>query len=122
MTNEPTESESGPERSAPQPKRPDPPRPEKLLSIIQFLAPHTEKVIITTHAQERMAERDISDLDVYRVLQRGYIKGKIRSGLKEGEWACKVAYKIRGSREIGVATVVIQTDALLVSTVEWEDK
>ena len=56
------------------------PRPEKLLAIIQFLAPHSEKVVFSEHAQERMEERGISDVDVYRILQRGSIKGPITRG------------------------------------------
>jgi hypothetical protein len=119
MSNERSNTPAG---QNPEVRTESPPRPERLLAIIQFLAPHTDKVIFTRHAQERMAERDISDLDVYRVLQRGSIKDSIRQGLKEGEWACKITYKLRGSREIGVATVVIRTEALLVTTVEWEDK
>src|SRR5581483_6099426 len=89
-----------------------PPRPEKLLAIIRFLAPHSEKVVFSVHAQERLIERDIPDAEVFRALRHGYIKGDIRPGKNDGEWVCKAAYRVRGSREIGVATVVIRGEKL----------
>jgi hypothetical protein len=97
------------------------PRPEKLLAIIQFLAPHSEKVVFSDHAQERMEERDISDVDVSRTLLRGSITGPITPGKYEGEWCCKVTYQLRGSRHVGVVTIVIQAESLWIKTVEWED-
>jgi hypothetical protein len=98
------------------------PRPEKLLAIIRFLAPHSERVIFSRHARERMEEREITDLDAIRALRLGHIKGEIRPGKKVGEWVCKVAYQIRGARQIGVVTIVIQSQTLWINTVEWEDK
>jgi hypothetical protein len=97
------------------------PRPEKLLAIIRFLAPHSEKVVFSEHAQERMEERGISDVDVSRTLLRGSIAGPITPGNNEDEWCCKVTYQLRGSRDVGVATIVIQASSLWIKTVEWED-
>jgi hypothetical protein len=97
------------------------PRPEKLLAIIQMVAVHSERVVFSEHAEERMVERGISDIDVYRALQRGSITGPIRPGKNKGEWGCKVSYRIRGSRDIGVVTIVICEKTLWVKTVEWED-
>jgi hypothetical protein len=99
-----------------------PPRPEVLLAKIKFLAEQTEMVVFSEHAQERMLERDISDLDVYRVLDKGAIKGGIRAGRKPGEWICKVAWRLRGSRDVGVVVVVIREKRLWINTVEWEDR
>ena len=39
----------------------------------------------------------------------------------KGEWGCKVTYRIRGSRDIGVVTIVICEKTLWIKTVEWED-
>jgi hypothetical protein len=78
--------------------------------------------VFSNHIQERMLERDISATDVFRVLQRGYVKGSIRSGRHESEWVCKVAHRLRGSREAGVITVVIGSRSLWLKTVEWEDR
>ena len=122
MHDQPPENE--PVLPSPQPvvAPPKAPRPEKLLAIIQFLAPHSEKVVFSEHAQERMGERGISDVDVYRILQRGSIKGPITPGKNKEEWCCKVTYRLRGSRDVGVATIVIQAKSLWIKTVEWEDK
>ena len=84
---------------------PKPPRPEKMLAIIRFLAPHSEKVVFSQHAQERMLERDITDVDVYRTLERGSLSGETRPGKEQGEWICKLTYQGRGIREIGVVVV-----------------
>jgi hypothetical protein len=86
------------------------------------MAEQTELITFSEHAQDRMFERDISDLDVYRVLSRGAIKGPIRAGRKPREWVCKVAWRLRGSRDIGVVVVVIREERLWINTVEWEDR
>lgn len=98
-----------------------PPRPEKLLAIIKFLAETTNLVVFTDHASERMVERGIVALDVYRVLRSGQIRGPISKGKRDGEIHCKVAYQIRGSREVGVVVVVVRDQQLVILTAEWED-
>jgi len=105
-----------------QPEPPRPPRLEVLAARIRFLAERTELVLFSEHAQERMIERDITDLDVYRVLRMGMIKGGVRAGRNPGEWVCKMAWRLRGSRDIGVAVVVICEKRLWINTVEWEDR
>ena len=97
------------------------PRPEVLIAQIRFLSETTELVIFSDHAQERMDERGISDLDVYEVLKKGMIKSGINPGKRSNEWACKITYNVRGSREIGTAVVVMNDQKLWITTVEWED-
>ncbi|WP_418368996.1 hypothetical protein [Tsuneonella dongtanensis] len=60
-------------------------------------------------------------MDVVRVLRTGHIDGEIIAGQSPGEWKCKVVANVRGSRDIGVVTLVIGGDRILVKTVEWED-
>jgi hypothetical protein len=98
-----------------------PPRPERLLEIIRSLADETKHVILSDHARERMAERDIDDIDVMRVLRRGRIRGEIEPGRSNGEWKVKVVDKIKGAREAGVVTLVVREKTLFIKTVEWED-
>jgi hypothetical protein len=100
---------------------PRPPRPERLTHIIRFLAEDSDRVILSDHARERMDERDIVDVDVFRVLRKGSLKGAIEPGKRPREWRCKMVDRIRGAREVGVVTVVIQEERLFVVTVEWED-
>ncbi len=69
-----------------------------------------------------MEERGIDRLDVIRVLKFGEIKGEVEPGRSAGEWKCKMAHRPKGSREIGVATVVLNSERLFLKTVEWEDR
>ena len=80
----------------------------------------TENVIFGTHARARMAEREIFDIDVLRVLRNGFVDG--HPELTEfSEWKCKVTLKIRGGRTAGVVTIIMCGGKLFVKTVEWED-
>src|SRR5437879_2257466 len=96
------------------------PRPEELLATIRLVARETERVIFTDHAQERMEERDLTDLDVFRAIERGAIKGDIRRGERHEEWICKITNDLRGSRHIGVV-LSVRSRRLVIITVEWED-
>lgn len=68
-----------------------------------------------------MEERGISDSDVSRVLAKGEIKGVISSGNRQGEWKCKIVATVKGSREVGVVTILMLNSRLFIKTVEWED-
>lgn len=67
-----------------------------------------------------MAEREIFDVDVLRVLRSGYVDEPPEQTAKN-EWKCKVTLKIRGGRTAGVVTIILQSGKLFVKTVEWED-
>lgn len=97
------------------------PRLEELHATIRRLAEEDRRVYLSYHAKERMDLRSITRIDVVRVLKRGHIDGEIVAGNEPGEWKCKVVANVRGSRDIGVVTLVIGGDKLLVKTVEWED-
>ncbi|HEV2366014.1 MAG TPA: hypothetical protein VGS12_17655 [Caulobacteraceae bacterium] len=49
----------------------------------------------------RMIERDISFLDVVRVLRGGDIVGDITAGNTEGEWKCKIVARRKGGQRLG---------------------
>ena len=51
------------------------------------------------HSLDRMEERGITTLDALRVLRGGDIKGMIEPGKNSGEWKCKIAKTMKGSRE-----------------------
>ena len=91
------------------------------MATIRRLAQDSGLVGFGNHSIERMEERGITRLDALRVLRGGDIRGEIEPGRSSGEWKCKVVMKIRGSREIGVVTVVANERRLFVKTVEWED-
>lgn len=93
----------------------------QLEAKVREAAKDSGKVSWSNHALDRMEERDISTLDALRVLRLGGIRGDIEPGRAAGEWKCKMVAQRRGSREIGVVTVVLSSGRLFVKTVEWED-
>lgn len=97
------------------------PRPDEMLDRIQQLAKDSKNVWFSTHAEDRMEERGITDLEALRVLRSGSISGPIEPGRSEGEWKCKIVAPIKGRREVGVVTLLIRNRKLRVKTVEWED-
>jgi len=93
----------------------------EMMAQIRLIAKDTSKVFLTDHAVNRMHERGISDGDVFRVLRIGEIRGAPWFE-EDGEKACKVVLTPRGDRAIGVITILIAADGILVvKTVEWED-
>lgn len=98
------------------------PHPASLINQIRQSARDSNNVAFSDHALDRMEERDITILDALRVLRMGDIVGEIEMGRGAGEWKCKVVAKRKGSRDIGVATVVHRSGRLFVKTVEWEDQ
>ena len=70
---------------------------------------------------DRMAERDIIDVEVFRILQNGALSREPEQTPK-GEWKLKLVMRLRGNRDAGVVTIILHGDRkLLVKTVEWED-
>jgi hypothetical protein len=96
-------------------------RPTTLRDRIHRLAKTTSNISWSTHAIERMAERDIRDHVVVDVLRSGEIKGAIESGANPGEWKAKLVKEVKGRREAGMVVVVIRNARLFVKTAEWED-
>lgn len=94
----------------------------RLLQEIRFLAYVSEKVFFSPHAQQQMALRGLTDVEAINVLRLGEIKGLPWHEPEIGGRACKVAFRPRGSRVIGVVTVILDQGELLVKTVEWEDE
>lgn len=97
------------------------PRIADLTKIINQLALDTGKISWSKHAQDQMYERDISDTNALRVLRNGDIEGDIVPGRSAGEWKCKMVAMIKGNRDVGVVTVVVNGQRLFIKTVEWED-
>ncbi|MGN6621976.1 MAG: DUF4258 domain-containing protein [Sphingomonas sp.] len=97
------------------------PKVADLHATIRKIAREDRLVYLSHHARERMERRSISRLDVVRVLTRGHIEGVVLPGDNPGEWKAKVVANVRGSRDIGVVTLVISFEKILVKTVEWED-
>jgi hypothetical protein len=125
MKFEAPQAETG--RDKPQIRQPTkwpehPPRPEPLLAVIRRLAKE-RRISYLDHSEERIGQRGFDVFDVRRTLERGHIVGRIEAGKKEGEWKVKVVETPEGaSRKMGVVTIVVREQRLLIKTTEWEDK
>jgi hypothetical protein len=93
-----------------------------MMDKIRAVAAVSANVFISPHARERMEQRGITDVEVIRVLRTGDIAGLPWHEPEIGGRACKVVFQPRGSRAIGVITVVLEAEELLVKSVEWEDE
>lgn len=98
------------------------PRPEPMLETIRRLSKE-RKIGFLDHAVERLSERGFDMFDVWETLENGYIDGAIKAGKREGEWKVKLVDVPEGrSRKMGVVTIVVKEQRLLIKTVEWEDR
>lgn len=87
---------------------------------VRQLAQDSSNVILGTHAKERMLEREITNIDILRVLRSGVVE-ESPSLTERNEVKVKMVLRIRGSREAGVIAIVLHNDRIFVKTVEWED-
>jgi len=108
----------GPTKGSP----PKPPHPGDLIKVIRMLA-KAERVAFSSHVlDERLDERGFDIGDIFEILRVGDIDGAIKPGKNRDEWRCLVVGNLKWSpREVGVATVVVRQDRLIVATVEWID-
>ena len=102
------------------------PRPAELEKLIRRLAMDSRNVRwraerYEAHAASRMEWRDITDKMMFEVLRTGFLEGEIEAGRNPGEWKAKMVKQMKGRREVGVVTIVINQQKLFIKTVEWED-
>ena len=97
-----------------------PMRHNEAQKIVRDRAADSSNVIIGDHAHQRMCERGISDIDVYRILREGEVEGE-PTKTEQGEWKVKVCKRLKGNRDAGVVTIILHNNGLFVKTVEWED-
>lgn len=87
---------------------------------IHDIAKETSQVALTTHAKDRMAEREISVREIYEILRNGQVE-ESPTETTRGEWKCKITLKLRGRRKAGVVVALPPKTKVIVITVEWED-
>ena len=95
-------------------------RASSAVRLIRKLAANSVNLRFTDHALQRMAERDITDLDILRVLRQGTIEGDPVK-VEAKEWQCKIVMRLKGNRDAGVVTIIVNEEFLRIRTVEWED-
>lgn len=93
-----------------------------MMAKIRTLAQTSERVLFSRHALSQMDARGLTDIDVIQALRLGEISGEPWFEPEIGGRGCKVVFRPRGSRMIGVITVVLDDEELLLKTVEWEDR
>lgn len=88
--------------------------------LIAQLAEDSSRILYTNHAEERMEERDVSMQDIERILKNGFCaEPPVRDN--KGQWKCKLIRHHSGNRDVGVVTIILKRQELLIITVEWED-
>ncbi len=101
------------------------PRADEAETLIREWAKDTARVLITTHALDRIDERMegpvIDTPTVYRILQRGRVSGHpVRN--ERGHWQATMMSRMPGGRDICAVTVIVRDDRrLIVRTVMWKD-
>ena len=104
----------------------EPPSPSALIKQVRHIAARDDaSVLFSHHAEARLLQRGYNDRDVIRGFRIGDIEGPVLPGNKSGEWQCEVVFpgtEERGSRNIGVVTIVQRGNRLFVKTVMWKDK
>lgn len=104
----------------------EPPVPFLLIRQLRQIAARDDgSVRFSHHAETRLLERGYNDRDVILGFRIGDIQGPILPGDKSGEWQCEVVFpgtEERGSRSIGVVTIVQRGNRLFVKTVMWKDR
>ncbi|MGN6057514.1 MAG: hypothetical protein ACTHOI_02900 [Sphingomicrobium sp.] len=101
-------------------------RPSEVEALVHELAKDSKNVrwraqSYETHAESRMEWRGITDLMMFEVLRTGQIRGPVELGKYPNEIKVKMVKKLKGVREVGVVTLIINSQRLFVKTVEWED-
>ena len=86
-------------------------RNSEVVEQIQSIArDHTERVIVLDHARLRMIEREISYIQVLRVISDGHPVSDIKwSDKKETGWRCQFR-RITAGNEIDVAVKLVVRD------------
>jgi hypothetical protein len=69
-----------------------------------------------------MCQRQISAVEVLRILREGVIEDPPKWVPNRNEWQVKVVRRQSNGRFAGVVTVVVEDEALILITVEWEDR
>jgi len=96
-------------------------RADEAENIIRERAEITRNIILTNHAEERMAERDILYNDMLDILRTGSVDC-VQERNEQGDWTVMVSKRMRGTRNAGVITIILkETEGLVIRTVEWID-
>ena len=94
--------------------------PQTATQRIRERATNSANVLLTLHAQEQMAARDIIAPEVFRILREGTVRD---SPISEGdEWRAIMELRMPGGRDAATVTVLAEGDRLRVVTVMWKDR
>ncbi len=67
-----------------------------------------------------MYDRHILQRDALRVLREGQVADRPKVDDRTNDWKCKITKRLVGSKAIGVVTLIVKNDELVIITVEWE--
>lgn len=88
---------------------------------VRQIAADSAKIKWTAHARERMAKRGVTIQEATHVLRAGHVSDEPTRTAKK-EITCTMVKQRHGSnRDIGVVTIIVRGDVLIIKTVEFED-
>lgn len=89
--------------------------------LVRERAKASENVIITHHAAQRLLERGILDIDLFRALRNGQVvDDPVRVN---DDWEVKVVKRLKGARDVQTVTIIVRADeTLIIKTVMWRDE
>lgn len=94
--------------------------PKAATRAIRERAADSFNVVLTNHAQDQMAARDISAPEVFTILRHGTVyEPPVLT--ETGEWKAEMERRMPGGGEAVAVTVLRQGDRLIVVTVMWRD-
>ena len=85
---------------------------EAVLERVRDLAKNTSNIFWTSHAQERMDQRDIVDAQALRVLREGTLEGDLE--LDGSEWKMTLSRQCSG-RLVHVVVALGQSQLIVVT-------
>lgn len=95
-------------------------RSDEAERLIRERSKETKRVQIIGHPEDRSETRDILLPDVFRILREGQVVDPPVKN-ENGDWEAVIRRRMRGTRDAGVATIVLREDKLIVKTVMWID-
>lgn len=93
--------------------------PEEATNRIREIASDSANVLVATHAQERMEERDFTMRDLLELLRNGYVDDEAQYNAEKNEYKYKIT-RVVDSRTAAAITVILNNQRLLIVTIMWK--
>lgn len=89
----------------------------QLAKHIRTLAKNTSNVLLTVHVKERMAERDVSNIEIFECLRLGTIRRTPESNDETGSLECRMERQVLKRELACIVALCDENPNLIVVTV-----